>query len=191
MRLYFMRHGETDYNRQRKFYGTTDVGINEVGRHQCREVETKLAATRVDQILTSSRRRTHESAAIIFPNRQYDQALFLDEWGFGRWEGLDADQIQAQFPVKWERWLADPFGYTPPEAEPYAIHEARIIDGFNQFVTASQQKTVALVTHLGTIRVILHHLFPDREFWDITLTQGHYTCLEMTDGTVKVIEWDR
>ena len=186
-----MRHGETDYNRQRKFYGTTDVGINEVGRRQCREVETKLATTQIDQILTSSRRRTHESAEIIFPNRQYEQAAFLDEWGFGRWEGLDADQIQAQFPVEWTQWLADPFGYTPPDTEPYAIHETRIINGFNHLVATSQWETVALVTHLGTIRVILHHLFPNREFWDIALTQGHYTCLEMTHKAFRIIDWDR
>lgn len=191
MKLYFIRHGETDYNVQRKFYGTDDVSINQTGEKQCEIVHGKFKGKTIDKILVSSRIRTHQSAELIFPNRQYEVADFLDEWGFGKWEGLDADQIQAKFPVEWERWLADPFGYTPPASEPYAQHASRIITGFRELVDRTpQDSSVALVTHLGTIRVILHDLFPDKVFWDIKLTQGNYTCIDYQDQQFSVDIWN-
>lgn len=192
MKLYFIRHGEIDYNVQRKFYGTTEVSINQTGRKQCETVRDKFKGRAIDKILVSSRKRTHQSAELIFSNRQYEVADFLDEWGFGKWEGLDADQIQAQFPVEWECWLADPFGYTPPASQPYAQHENRIKSGFRELVAHTpEDSSVALVTHLGTIRVILHDLFPDRPFWEIKLTQGNYTCIDYQNQQFSVDAWNQ
>ena len=192
MKLYFIRHGETDYNVQRKFYGTDDVSINQTGQKQCELVHTKFKGRAIDKILVSSRIRTHQAAELIFPNRQYEVAHFLDEWGFGEWEGLDADQIQAKFPVEWERWLADPFGYTPPASEPYVKHENRIKSGFRALVDHTLDNgSVALVTHLGTIRVIMHDLFPEKPFWEIQLTQGNYTCIDYTNRHFSVDTWNK
>lgn len=191
MKLYFIRHGETDYNRQRKFYGTTDVSINRTGETQAEQLHQKLAQTDIDEVLVSRRLRTHQTAQIIFPDYHFKQADFLDEWGFGAWEGMDADQIQAKYPVEWEAWLADTFGYTPPEAEPYAQYHDGVVSGFKQFVGTNSSKRIALVTHLGTIRVILNSLFPEKAFFDIKLAQGNYTCLTFDGQQFSIEQWDK
>lgn len=190
MKIYFIRHGETNFNQARKFYGISDVSINSRGVQQCEWVHNKMAQNKVDQVLISTRVRTYQSAQIIFPELTAIKEDFLDEWGFGLWEGLDADEIEAKYPIEWQRWLAAPFDYTPPDAEPYKQHEERILSGFSQMTDNYLDKNVALVTHLGTIRVILHHLFRDRDFWDIQLTQGNYTCLEYDHKEFSVFNWN-
>ena len=189
MKIYFVRHGETDFNKQRKFYGTTDVVINQTGQAQCLQVKEKLADKHIKIVYTSSRKRTKESAEIIFPNHQPIAEAFLDEWGFGLWEGLNADEIQAVFPIEWQNWLNDPFGYTPPAADPYAQFVNEMIAGFQTLLTATED--IAIVTHLGTIRVLLHDIYPDVDFWDIHLTQGNYTCLSYVEKDFNIEVWNK
>ncbi|HLQ39790.1 MAG TPA: histidine phosphatase family protein [Tetragenococcus sp.] len=188
MKIYFVRHGQTDYNRQRKFYGTTDVPINKTGKSQCQTVGRKLHRHSISKVYTSSRLRAMQSAQLIFPDHSFIARSFLDEWGFGLWEGLDADEIQAAFPLEWDRWLKDPFGYTPPGAKPYSQFVKVMIAGFEQLLL--QEEDIALVTHLGTIRVLLHYIYPEISFWDIALSQENYTCISYDGTSFEKIVWD-
>ncbi|WP_303974244.1 histidine phosphatase family protein [Streptococcus merionis] len=178
MKIYLMRHGETDYNQARYFYGSADVPINDRGKKQAAILGQIMAEHPVDKVYTSSLERTHQTAELVFPT-SFDALKSLDEKGFGEWEGLNADQIQARFPDEWNAWLQAPFEVTPSGAEPFDEFQNRVWQTTEFLVEKHAQDAIAIVAHLGVLRLIYQYLI-DRSavFWEIDFPQGTVTCLK-------------
>ena len=182
-RWYLMRHGQTDYNRRRCFYGSHDVSINEQGQEDARQLELLMQERTVDAIYTSCLKRTQETAQLAFPERQVQPIADFDERGFGQWEGLTADEIEAAFPEVWQAWLEAPFEVTPPEAEVFSDFQTRVWTATDRLLDTTDE-SIALVAHFGVLRLIYQHLV-DREavFWNIDVPQGRVLFLEERDQT--------
>ncbi|MCK3942562.1 histidine phosphatase family protein [Streptococcus suis] len=179
MKIYLMRHGETDLNKKRCFYGNLDVSINQRGREQALVLHTLMHDIPVDKVYVSSLRRSQETAQLVFPVSIPIPLKNLDEKGFGLWEGLTADQIQEQFPLEWEAWLAEPFTYKPPEAEAFEEFQDRVWNEVDRLVNEHPRHSLALVAHLGVLRLIYQRLVdPSALFWDIDFPQGTVTVVE-------------
>ncbi|TYB31933.1 MAG: histidine phosphatase family protein, partial [Candidatus Mcinerneyibacterium aminivorans] len=67
MEIYFVRHGETKGNKEKKFRGRTDYPLNENGKNQAKKLKEKLKKYKFDKLLTSPLKRAHETAKIIKP----------------------------------------------------------------------------------------------------------------------------
>ncbi|GCF95217.1 histidine phosphatase [Enterococcus florum] len=189
MKIYLMRHGETDYNQQKLFYGMTDAALNSTGREQALQLKEKLLDLS-DQlhVYTSTLSRTIETAELIFPSQKIRALSQLNEKGFGKWEGMNAQQIQLRFPREWQLWLDEPFEYTPPEAEEFASFKQRVLACFHRLL--QEDKDLAIVGHLGVLRVLLSEL-TNQSFWEIELEQGNYTLLEKTDHGYLIRYWNQ
>lgn len=87
--VYFIRHGETDYNKADLFTGSTDVTLNNVGRMQAQEAAKKLRSLHIEEIWTSPLIRAKETAEIISANLNLPVVTFsvMAERHFGRLEG--------------------------------------------------------------------------------------------------------
>ncbi|WP_125770124.1 histidine phosphatase family protein [Companilactobacillus furfuricola] len=189
MKLIVARHGETTWNLQKKFYGSSDVPLDDTGKEQAQHLAQTIKhhALSFDVAYCSSLLRTYQT---IMPVLTDQIPLFklagLNEKGFGKWEGLDADQIEAAYPVEWQKWLDQPFDYVPPEAEDYYQFRQRVQNSLHQIIqTAKKQdhSNILLVAHLGTLRVIDQSLLKSQEvFWDIHFDAGCYTEYSSSDG---------
>ncbi len=178
--LYLIRHGETDLNKKRAFYGSLDVSINETGMKQATTLKDKLAEEIVDVVVTSGMKRARQTADIIFSHQENQVDTLFNEKGFGEWEGLIADEIEAKFPKEWQSWLDDPFDYTPPDAESFKLFSDRVIEGLEKIlVTYSETEHIAIVSHLGVIRVLVTHLNKSQDFWSVEVKQDGYLKLEI------------
>ncbi|MBS4749693.1 histidine phosphatase family protein [Granulicatella sp. zg-ZJ] len=187
MKVYMMRHGETDYNKARCFYGSADVSINDTGKQQAHRIKDIMADYPVDKIYISTLKRTYETASIIFENQVFDTVKGFDEKGFGQWEGLNADQIQATYPEEWQAWLEAPFEVTPPLAEPFTQFQHRVWEAFDRILKAHQNDSIAIVAHLGVLRLLYQSVIDkDAVFWNIDFPQGTVTCFENTHSN----EWE-
>ncbi|SET49173.1 alpha-ribazole phosphatase [Enterococcus malodoratus] len=189
MKIYLIRHGETEFNRRHLFYGTTDVSLNETGIQQAyllREKFKKLALQA--PVYTSELKRAIETAEYIFPTQTSISLEELNEKNFGLWEGLSADQINEKFPEEWERWLESPFEITPTNAEKYTDFQNRIWSCFKKLLRKNQD--FVIVGHLGVLRVILKSCFPEFDFWNIVVEQGNYTMMEAEKDIFKIIAWN-
>lgn len=151
-----LRHGEARGGARLR--GHTDDPLTAHGREQMH------AATRDhfhwDRVISSPLARCAEFAR-TFARRQA-LPLTLDdrlkELHFGAWEGRTAAGLMAETPDALTRFWADPAAYPPPDGEPLAQFQARVLDAWRAIVTGPADRRVLVVTHGGVIRVLLCHL---------------------------------
>ena len=110
--LVVWRHGQTDYNAERRFQGQSDVPLNGVGRRQAAEAARYLAALGPSAIFSSDLSRASATAAALARLTGLPVQLDKDlrERSGGLWEGLTETEIRERFPVERATW-------TPPEGE--------------------------------------------------------------------------
>ncbi|APH71192.1 histidine phosphatase family protein [Aquibium oceanicum] len=158
--VYFVRHGQTDWNVESRFQGQHDVDINATGREQARRNGRRLAEL-IDEparfdFVASPLRRTRETMEIVrtelgMEPQGYRLEPRLMELHFGDWQGLTIDRIEAAFPGSEEARERDKWGFLPPgpSAESYEMLSERV----RPWLAAIGRDTVC-VTHGGVIRSI-------------------------------------
>lgn len=178
---YLIRHGETDFNKKRFFYGKADVSINETGKEQAALLHQLMKGKSISRVYTSQLKRTRETAAIIFPDQNPTAYKALNERDFGLWEGRTANEIQAAFPLVWEEWLESPFEVTPSKAEPFEKFKERVWS-IVQEIREKADPEIVIVGHLGVLRLIYQFLVNmEADFWSIDIPQGTALLLEDND----------
>ena len=94
------RHGETDWNLERRVQGHTDRPLNESGRAQALALADRLSTESLDAVYSSDLARARETAAVIAARHGLDviETSDLREKDFGSWEGMTDTEIMARFP---------------------------------------------------------------------------------------------
>ena len=178
---YLIRHGETDFNKKRFFYGKADVSINETGKEQAALLHQLMKGRSISRVYTSQLKRTQETATIIFPDQNPTAYKALNERDFGLWEGRTANEIQAAFPLVWEEWLESPFEVTPSKAEPFDKFKERVWSIVEE-IRETADPEIVIVGHLGVLRLIYQFLVNrEADFWSIDIPQGTALLLEDND----------
>ena len=149
-RIVIVRHGETDWNRDRRVQGHADTPLNEAGRAQARALAAELDD--VDVIYASDLARARETAEILARGREVRLDPRLRERGFGTWEGLTSEEIEVRFPEAHARWAAGE-GFGDETAEPYDIVRERVASFLEDVVRDHPDETVLVVAHGGSARV--------------------------------------
>ncbi len=196
MKLYLARHGETDMNLKKKFYGLADVGLDKRGIEQAHQLAQKLKAKPLSRIVVSGLRRSEQTAAEIQADHPQASLVVeprLSELHFGHWEGLSADEIQAADPQTWQAWLDAPFEVAPTDGEAYPVFKKRVLAGFHHLMTeASETDAILLVVHLGTLRVINQVFYPEVDFWARHFPAGTYSMIDVSkEGQVRSVVYDQ
>jgi broad specificity phosphatase PhoE len=180
--IYYIRHGETEWNADGRLQGLQDVPLNDLGRQQAANAGGILAGLfardgRNEQSLAfiasplGRARSTMELVrdALNLPPDDYAIDDRLREIGYGQWEGSTLAQMQAEDPDVFARRQVDKWTVSPPGGETYAAVQARMADWYKE-ITAD---TVA-VAHGGTARALMVALgfeTPD-SVADLTIEQG-------------------
>ncbi|HXN66667.1 MAG TPA: histidine phosphatase family protein [Bradyrhizobium sp.] len=180
--IYYIRHGETDWNAEGRLQGTQDIPLNDLGRRQAIRSGVILADLFARDgrgeaslaFVTSPLVRARATMELVrgslkLPSDQYAIDDRLREIGYGQWEGSTLPQMQEKDPELFARRQADKWTVSPPGGESYAELQARVSDWYRQ-LTAD---TVA-VAHGGTARALMVALgieTPDSAA-DLTIEQG-------------------
>ena len=104
------RHGETDWNVERRVQGHSDTPLNDTGRAQARALAEELAGEPIDAVYSSDLVRAHETARIVAAQRGLEVTAIRDlrERNFGTWEGLTDEEIYVRHPQardrSWQEW---------------------------------------------------------------------------------------
>jgi broad specificity phosphatase PhoE len=151
--IVLVRHGETDWNRERRYQGHADIPLNDAGRRQARKLASLLRSEVLTAVYTSPLRRASETAAIIAGRLGLDvlELEALREIDVGDWEGLTVEEVRTRFPES--RAAAWHAGWASGET-----HEelgARVIPALLELGRAHADGHVLGVTHAGPIRAAL------------------------------------
>lgn len=153
--LTLVRHGETDWNRDRRIQGATDIPLNDTGRAQAREAAAALSG---DIVVASDLSRARETAEIIADGLGLPSPRLyagLRERAYGEAEGVEA----AEFIRRWGDWHSAEI----PGAEPWPVLRARGLSALSAVVrdarvaTAPAAASVIVVTHGALIRELIRH----------------------------------
>ena len=153
-RLVLIRHGMTDWNRQKRYCGYKDAGLNSLGRRQAGKLRKKLKNTRFDVIYTSDRKRAIQTAMIIFGSARIIKIKDLREMDFGALEGLTHSEAMKKWPVIYKKWLDNPLKNFIPGAERLGFFQKRVKGAIKKIVRFNRGKAIAIVCHGGTIRML-------------------------------------
>ena len=181
MRLLLIRHGKTSYNIKKRYCGSTDIGLSRIGRLESEKLREKLKGLKIDKIYCSDLKRSVQTARLIFKGRKLKliKVKKLREINFGAWEGKTYDHLIKKHPV-YKRWLRDPFKIDIPSGESMKHFVARVKMALKDIVKKNRLKTIAIVSHFGTMRVILNGALKlkRRDFWSIKLNPETIYILE-------------
>ena len=146
--LLFIRHGETDWNRQQRFQGQIDVPLNATGRAQAARLGQRLADTPFDVLISSDLTRAQDTAAPLARAWGLQPLLLqgLREQHFGEWEGLDVPAIKARHAALWPQWLQHDGDFAlPGGGESLRRFHARVLAAVQHAVAQHPGRRLALV----------------------------------------------
>jgi uncharacterized phosphatase len=179
--LYLVRHGETDWNAQRRIQGSTDIPLNATGRAQAATTGRLLARRQWDGIYSSPLSRAFETASIIATEVGLDRPSTIDEIverNYGAAEGLNWVEIDEQFP-----------GNTPvPGRETHPEVADRVIPALTALAQSRPGTALLVVTHGGVIRSVLNAVDPDVVHGSIT--NGSIHSFELVDGSLELVSFN-
>lgn len=135
--VYFVRHGATDWNLERRKQGHCDVPLNEIGREQARRngVQLHHAVKQPNRLafISSPLRRATETLEIIrecmsLPARRYTIDDRIIEMDLGSWQGKTDEEVTREDPTASKRVAKDKWNFRVPDGESYAETAVRVRD---------------------------------------------------------------
>lgn len=198
MKIYMIRHGETDWNKERKLQGQIDIPLNAFGRHLAEETRPALKDVNFDLAITSPLGRAKETAQIVLGDRQIPliEDTRIREMGFGEFEGLHCKGEQYDIPdPDFHYFYDDPEKYMPPKGGESFMDVSYRLGNFLEELFSNEElkdKTILISTHGAALCGILQLMKqkPIREFWgDGVHKNCAVTMAEEVDGEVQIF-WE-
>lgn len=201
MRLYLIRHGETDLNKNKILQGRSDFELNEYGRELARITGKALKDIKFDFVFTSPLKRAKDTAMLLISENQtsvmpvvYEEER-IQEISFGDFEGKCYGKENFNMPDKtFLNFFNEPENYnTPPNGESFEDILRRTGDFLRELISKEEygEKTILLSTHGCALKAILANVrnTPIPEFWGEGV---HKNCavsiVDVVDGVASVIE---
>ncbi len=164
--IYFARHGQTDWNAERRLQGQRDIPLNSLGRVQAAQsgeilrdlfARDNLRAADLDYV-SSPLGRARETMELMrtglgLPPSDYRIDPRLMEMSFGRWEGYTYEELQLREAAGLAARERDKWGFVLPEGESYEQLVVRVRDWYE-----SIGRDTVVAAHGGVCRALIAHL---------------------------------
>lgn len=181
-RVLCIRHGETAWNASGRWQGHAPVPLSDRGKAQAAALARYLAANgaHLDAIYSSDLKRAMQTArpigtalgVAIRPDAR------LREVDLGEWQGLTRAEAEAWDAERYAAFQADWYNVPPPRGESRGELKARIRAAFDDLTARHAGQTIALVTHGGSLGMLIESLF------------GHIERPTLTNTSITTVEQD-
>lgn len=190
MKIYVVRHGETEWNTIKKLQGWKNSELTKKGIRGAKLLKKRLEDVDFDFIYSSPQTRALETAEYI---RKDDEKLIvldeIKEMGFGEWEGLEKERLEIEYRREYYNFWNKPHLYQPSGGESFAELYSRIQIGLNK-VIQNGGENVLLVSHGVVIKAIQtmvkgHSL---KEFWTPPFLENtSLSVIELSDEKLNLL----
>jgi len=185
-KIFLVRHGETDWNKQEIFRGTIDVPLNDVGLKQADLLGQALKKTKMSVIYTSELSRAYQTASAI---AEYQNVKLIKEQGFndmcfGLWEGKTLDMVKKDYPELYNLWKTKPHKAEFPSGENLDMVKKRVKLSLNKIIKNHFEDNVVISSHRVITKVLLCYVLglSNSHFWQI---KQDNCCLNIIEYSIK------
>lgn len=191
--VYFVRHGQTDWNAESRLQGQAETDINALGREQATQNGRTLKALIADpsgfDFVASPLRRTRETMERIRDAMELDPFAYrtdarLLELNFGDWQGFTYDELEVREPGSKARRSLDKWNFRPPgdAAESYEMLKDRVMPWLAEVTSPT-----VCVTHGGIFRVLFRMIEELTQKKAAVLSVPQDRVLRLENGTLTWI----
>ena len=194
------RHGKTDFPEEKFYSRMEDPPLGADGKAQAERLARWLKGKRFDVLYFSPLRRTRETARFLSEGLGLNAIpkTGLEEREMGCFEGHTPQEVKEKFPDLFREWKADLLGFCPPGGESWKIFAARVSETLEAIRQAHHHQKVAVVTHVGPIRVLVGRAMgmADEHHKRIIVGYGSATRIDYTEkwgnlGYLGVIPYEQ
>lgn len=156
-RFVLLRHGQTEHSAQRRYSGSSDPELTDIGREQAKRAADTIAAMgKIDVIVSSPQTRARQTAEYCADALGLDVEIIdgFRELNFGAFEGLTRAEAMERYGEEFGQWEAS-FSTSPPEGESTTALHRRVTRARLKVQEAYGGKTVLVVTHMTPIKSVI------------------------------------
>jgi alpha-ribazole phosphatase len=186
MKLFLIRHGQTDWNLEGKIQGSCDIELNNTGIAQAEELSRKALENnyRFSKIYSSKQKRALRTAEILSRaiNVDYIATKGLEEINLGQWEGLSWAEVKGNFPKEYEEWYNNRRYTKAPKGESYQDMLERVLAVIYKIINENSED-VAIVTH-GAVIMCLQCYITNTPFKEMSKFKAGNTAITEIDSSL-------
>lgn len=174
LKLYIVRHGETEWNVIKRFQGQLNTPLTEKGMEKLRKTGKKLENVLFDEVYTSELGRTVASAEIILnenrgyknKKRELQKLAELNEVYFGVWQGLTYEEVFLKYPEEGNNYFYNVKNYKAENVEAEKLEDAleRFLKGINKILDSHESGNILVVTHGTVFEMFMNYVANDSIF---------------------------
>ncbi len=181
MKLYLVRHGESEGNAQKLFYGWADYPLTDLGREQARTLCGRMKEVEIARCYASPLSRAFETAQLVLAGRDLEIEVDarLKEQHMGDLEGVPFMDMLEKHPEEIGAMLDKWSDITPPGGESFVDLTERVRPALDEIIASGEDSII--VAHTGTLAAVMSLAlrFPHGATDSIWFDHGRWSCIEL------------
>jgi broad specificity phosphatase PhoE len=189
--IYLIRHGQTDWNKDKIFRGRADVPLNAHGRKEAAALARHLKHVVPVACYSSPLSRAIETAEAAVKSRSID--VEVDEGiidiDYGDWQGIRDEEVRERFPEIYRRWQERPYRVRFPGGESLAMVKKRALASLERIRNENPDGIVFVVAHRVVTKVLMCAALGlgNSAFWKIRQDNCAYNIIEFSGNEAVVV----
>ena len=183
MLVFFIRHGLTDWNIEKRFQGTFDIPLNSAGIHQAETAALRCKELKLERIYHSSLARAAQTAQIIAETANVPLVPHtgFNEVNLGLFQGLNHQEARERYPAEYAQYFSDRIHGVPPKGESLYQVQQRALKALSSIEEdAKGCERIAVVSHGALLKALLGAI--------AGIPLENYACYDVSNGSISVIE---
>ncbi len=193
LRMFVIRHGETEWNLKGLYQGQTDTNLTERGIRQAELTADALSKIKFEAIYSSPLKRAKDTAQKIAEKTGNKEIRVIDnltEISHGLWEGKTYEEVQKEYPNLLKMWRLNPAEVVMPQGESLSDVKERLIKALSIIFFETPKGNVCIVSHDAVIKVLLCETVdaPLNSFWSFKVANGGISVIErLESGKLRLV----
>ena len=188
-KLILLRHLQSQWNLENRFTGWTDIPLSKEGIESAKQVAGKLADFEIDKVYTSPLMRNKETAVLILKNLRKEDVFIitdkaLNERHYGKLQGLNKDEVKAEYGEEQVQLWRRSWEEAPPEGESLKDVYNRVAPFYKEHIKKDleQGKNILVVASHNSLRALVKYLekIPEQEIINLEIEPGELRKYDFT-----------
>jgi len=191
--IYLVRHGQTEWNIQKRYQGSGDSPLTKLGIEQAKALANHLSEIHFDAIYCSPAGRAQTTTKIIKGNRNLNIVTVneLQEINLDTWEGQFYEDTKKQEPALYQAFWHSPDLFKPETGESFLDVATRIYPALLNIIEQNIGKRILIVSHAVALKSIINKItgLPLNRFWENRLFQTSVSILDYLNGNFSILKY--